>query len=484
MKHLLHFPPIDRASRMALRFFAGMLLLTLVARGTAGSAMARVTVTRASQGNIEQSVQLSAALMAEEGESIDLPVGVIVKKLLVGSGQSVKAGDALVKWDLAELNEQLEVCKVQRQQQKAQLAQLSVQQDPDATGVTEAQKNLTQTIEDGTRSIQRAQAELDSALTQSAQAQQHYEQAVAALHALQQQTDPLPDEETLAAAKQAALDAEMARDTAQAAVQATQTALEDAQQNANRSKESAQSALNQANIAFHQAKQQADLAQQASHAEIAGLKLSMDKIAEQIHLLENLIQAGGILTAPRNCQVLQCTLQEGAVCSEHNGLQLSQPDSQLLVQFSLSGDAAEKATTGTPITLFQDKHTAQATLRNLVPTDTDGTLLATAVLSDKDTSSFRPDLPVQAELVFSRTEYSSCLPVSAIREDSNGSFVLVVEEKKTAFGISNIAQRIPITVLEVASNGQSAAVSGDVSGNVIASATRAVKPGSAVRFTT
>ena len=50
----------------------------------------------------------------------------------------------------------------------------------------------------------------------------------------------------------------------------------------------------------------------------------------------------------------------------------------------------------------------------------------------------------QARLVFSRTAYSTVLPVSAIRQDTQGSYVLTVEESQTAFGIAYTARRVPV----------------------------------------
>ena len=87
----------------------------------------------------------------------------------------------------------------------------------------------------------------------------------------------------------------------------------------------------------------------------------------------------------------------------------------------------------------------------------------------------------QAELVFSRKAYDLCLPVSAIRQDGQGSYVLAVEETQNAFGISLTALRVPVTVKEVDSDGQYAAVEGSISGGVIVSSNRAVSPGASVR---
>ena len=45
-----------------VRFFALLLVLTLLARGTAGAAMASVTVQRPSSGNVTKSVRTTATV--------------------------------------------------------------------------------------------------------------------------------------------------------------------------------------------------------------------------------------------------------------------------------------------------------------------------------------------------------------------------------------------------------------------------------------
>ena len=57
-----------------------------------------------------------------------------------------------------------------------------------------------------------------------------------------------------------------------------------------------------------------------------------------------------------------------------------------------------------------------------------------------------------------------------------------MEENRSTFGISYTARRVPVTVLEVGSDGQYAAVEGTIGGSVIASSDQAVSPGSSVRI--
>lgn len=78
--------------------------------------------------------------------------------------------------------------------------------------------------------------------------------------------------------------------------------------------------------------------------------------------------------------------------------------------------------------------------------------------------------------------YDIIVPSNAIREDSNGKFVLTVKAKSTPLGNRYIAQRVAVTVL--ASNDKLTAVSGEIiqSDFIITTATKPVDAGAQVRL--
>ena len=78
-----------------VRFFALLLVLTLLARGTAGAAMASVTVQRPSSGNVTKSVRTTATVSFAGGTPFTVPAGLLVMAVPVQAGQTVKAGDII-----------------------------------------------------------------------------------------------------------------------------------------------------------------------------------------------------------------------------------------------------------------------------------------------------------------------------------------------------------------------------------------------------
>ena len=131
-----------RARRWTVRFFAAMLLLTLVSRGMAGTAMARVELTTAGPGTIVQQASASGRVSALEGETVELPAGVNVDLLAVSQGQTLRQGDTILRLNADQLQSSLDTCQVQQARLQAQMDQLLAQSPADTSGVEAAQRSL------------------------------------------------------------------------------------------------------------------------------------------------------------------------------------------------------------------------------------------------------------------------------------------------------------------------------------------------------
>ena len=470
----------QRAGRWTLRFFAAMVVLTLAARGVSGAAMPRVSLAAPNRGTIVQKASASANITAGESGALKLPVGVTVRAVYAAAGRQLKEGEAILLLDLEELQDELDSAKATRSQQEAQLARLNASTAPDGSSVTSAQQSLDRAKEDYTRTDERTAAAVDEAKASLEAAQTTRDEAAKTLEELESRTDPDPSAEELAAARGALEGAESALSGAKQAVISAETSREDSLLTAKRSVENAESSLAQANEAYSQAQAGAALTAQSNAAEAEALRLEKEKNDEKVDLLTALVEAGGLVSAPRDALLTVCALEQGQPCPEGECLQLAKEDSEMLVRFTLPAEQAEKITAGLAVTVTQGSAGAEALVRTVETDEEKGTSLVTAVLGDT-AADFKAGA-AQAELVFSRTAYDLCLPVSALRQDSQGSYVLAVEETRNAFGLSFTAQRVPVTVKEVDSEGRYAAVEGSISGGVIVSSTRAVSPGASVRM--
>ena len=469
-----------RAGRWTVRFFAAMLLLTLVSRGMAGAAMARVELTTAGPGTIVQQASASGRVSALEGETVELPAGVNVDLLAVSQGQTLRQGDTILRLNADQLQSSLDTCQVQQARLQAQMDQLLAQSPADTSGVEAAQRSLTEAKQDQQQTDQRSQAAVSQAEADLQAAADAQTQAEDALKALESQTDPAPTDQQLAEARQKAEQAAAQTEQARQALQQAQTDRQDSLLAAQRSLENAQAALDQANTAYSQAQQSAALTAQTNQAEAAALQLDMDKNQSQIQLLQSLLETDGLVVASADTQVLLCTLQQGQPCPEGTALQLAKAGSGLAVEFSLPESQAQMLAAGQQVTVTGKNRSVQAQVQTVAPADDTGSCQITVSLAED--SGLQVGETAQADITFSRTEYISCVPVSAVRQDSIGSYLLTVEQSQTAFGTTNTARRVDVNVLEVDSAGQYAALDSAPNGSIILSSDRAVSPGAAVRI--
>lgn len=153
-----------------VRFFALLLVLTLLARGTAGAAMASVTVHRPSSGNVTKSVRTTATVSFAGGTPFTVPAGLLVMAVPVQAGQTVKAGDTLAVFDAAEVDRAVNAKRAALQQARTQAAQQTAGDTADPYAAQLAQQQLERAYEethriyaDGEESVSRAQTKRDEA---------------------------------------------------------------------------------------------------------------------------------------------------------------------------------------------------------------------------------------------------------------------------------------------------------------------------------
>ena len=161
-----------------VRFFALLLVLTLLARGTAGAAMASVTVQRPSSGNVTKSVRTTATVSFAGGTPFTVPAGLLVMAVPVQAGQTVKAGDTLAVFDAAEVDRAVNAKRAALQQARTQAAQQTAGDTADPYAAQLAQQQLERAYEethriyaDGEESVSRAQTKRDEAAVTASDAE-------------------------------------------------------------------------------------------------------------------------------------------------------------------------------------------------------------------------------------------------------------------------------------------------------------------------
>ena len=152
-----------------VRFFALLLVLTLLARGTAGAAMASVTVKRPSSGNVTKSVRTTATVSFAGGTPFTVPAGLLVMAVPCRRGRPSRPGHGC-RVDAAEVDRAVNAKRAALQQARTQAAQQTAGDTADPYAAQLAQQQLERAYEethriyaDGEESVSRAQTKRDEA---------------------------------------------------------------------------------------------------------------------------------------------------------------------------------------------------------------------------------------------------------------------------------------------------------------------------------
>lgn len=455
-----------------VRFFAVLLVITLIARGTAGATMPVVTLQAPSSGTVSRNVMMNGTISYAGGTPFTLPSGLLVTSVPVQAGQTVKVGDTLATFDEEELKRAVASKQAELQQVEVQAAQQAEGDSADPYSAQLAQEQLERayaetqkTYEEGLESVERMRLKRNEAT-------QDLENARNA-----PLDDALPKSEA-EAQKQANIDA------ATAALEAAEEALYQAEKAAEDANDAAlsvaQSVEDSRNTALHALEKEEESVADQNELNRAAAAVSDANAAElqaELDALQALMKEGARYTAPQNGTVIQLNLKVGENSPKVGGL-LADEAADYTLSIPLDKDQAQQITVGTVLHVSQSKVSGDAAVQNLSETDAEGTVTATATLPQGGWNAGACN--VSATSQSSRQDF--VLPSTAIRQDGDGFFVLAAEEQNTILGLQNVLVRLPVTVLEEGDT--TTAVSGalDYDTQVVVSSDKSVQAGDKVRI--
>ena len=337
--------------------------------------------------------------------------------------------------------------------------------------VRRAQDNVTKVTDRQNEKIAAAQAEVD-------RAQEELERTRA-------EPEIGDDSEVLAA--QAALK------SAGQGVRSARRALEDTAAETEAQLLAARRAVEQAEIALESAQAQAEdqrLTQARTQEEsrrqneidAMGWRSERDTLRRRLASLEGAAALDGALAAPADGTVLSVLERPGQLQTAQTAAVLSQGDAGFRFRGSLSQEEAARLAEGDEgvLTFTQDgkSRSLDVTLDAPGAPDEKGQATVTALLPE---GTYPTGAPARLEIARRSGQYPLCLPLSALRSDGDGDYVLALREEETAMGLVQTAVRVPVTVTDRDSDQM--AVSGALSGSdaVITGSSRPVAEGDRVR---
>lgn len=470
-------PGQRRALGRAGRFFAAMLVCTLVARGASGATMAEVSLEKPASANLSDSLTASGSIEAAAPSDIEVPEGLKVTEVAAAAGQKVNAGDLLAKVDADELDRAVRAQQAQVQKQQLALEALREEQPVDSSGVDAAQTALAGAQADRDRANGRAAEAVQQAETALERAKQDEQAASDALEDLQKKPPEELEAGELEAAQLALDTARSARETAEQALASARQAAEDTALSGDRSVASAESALQSAQKSYSEAAKQAETAGKANAADAQLAQLELEEAQRLLDRLTALQQAGGCITAPAGGTLVRLDITAGQPTVASAG-QLAGQEGGFVFRATVGKEQAGQLKGGGLVNVQQDYAVGKGTIQALSPQE-DGTVQMTVRLAE-DGASWQLG-GAEASVTLSQQQYYTCLPSSAVRLGSAGQYVLVMEQRVTVLGIQNVLVEVPVSIERI--SGGTTAVSGALGpdSQVVASSSRPVSAGDRVR---
>ena len=193
---------------------------------------------------------------------------------------------------------------------------------------------------------------------------------------------------------------------------------------------------------------------------------------------------GASIEAPISGTITSVTVKAGDEAQPDTALVTMQPEGKgFTMSFSVTNDQAKRLSVGDKADLVNSWRydDMDITLSSIKPDTTDPgqkKLLTFDITGDNVTAGQTLNVSVGQK----SANYDLIVPNSAIREDSNGKFILIVESKSSPLGNRYVATRVDVEVL--ASDDTQSAINGALYGYefVITTSTQPVEAGKLVRL--
>lgn len=442
-------------------FLAVMLMFTIVSRAVSGAAMARVETVRMATGTIKHEVTGNGRVEAGREVAVYTETGQRVKEICVQEGDAVKRGDVLFTLDMDKLNEQIaetqqEMEKIKLQSEDVQNAK-ALEQQNQQTAKQRAQEDYNQAVSQGDATVTEAKRAWDEAeqalqnfINSSADAGEGSEGDASG--------DAAERETQKAALEQAAAEAKAAYDAAVSSridnIRTAARALEDAAM----AKSTPDSTAKQNDIT----RQQQELA---------------------LNKLIALKDAGGEVKATVDGIVTQVVVTTGDLTSDGAAVRLADTSEGGRLTVSVDKSYLEYLAIGSPVDLqpVGSKNViSDYTISSVTKNTQDDNLMDVTIDLPKgviETGTF-----VDATIAPKSENYTTVIPLQALRGSQNEYYVLILEEEQGVMGSELVVKRLDVEVVDKDST-SAALQEGLLTGEqeIISNSSRMIQEGSKVR---
>lgn len=510
---------------------AVMLVFTIASRVVASITVPQVTASAPSSGKIEHTVMASGTVEAGGEKAIVTEEGILVAQVNVHTGESIGEGETLFALDMDSLEDQ--IYELQNQIKKLQLENDSLKKNKaqaDAKQQLElkrAQEDYEETIAKNTVSDGKANEALQKAADAKSQAEKELNSAKDALAQAEKELNAVKEElqnvKDAAAAEQSKDTADQPKDAAdsdasgkneqdnttnstitqklqqleeavqekqntydtiqakvtekQAALDSASVALEEKQEQL----ESSTSTAEDAKKAAERAVEDAGLSADIDHTQEINA-ISLEQFQKQLEKLKTLKQQNGEITAPSSGIITKVCVETGQKTTDTAAVVMSDEQSGLFFTTTTDSKNREYLSVGDNATITGvGKETSDCSIVSL-ETSEDGSSIKVSIAMQGD--DFLPGESAQMTATRKSESYDYLVPVTAVWQENNKAYVLLLETENTVLGEQYIARKAEVQILD--KNSSYAAVSGNslsADCQIITDSDRTVGNGDVVRMT-
>lgn len=510
---------------------AVMLVFTIASRVVASITVPQVTASAPSSGKIEHTVMASGTVEAGGEKAIVTEEGILVAQVNVHTGESIGEGETLFALDMDSLEDQ--IYELQNQIKKLQLENDSLKKNKaqaDAKQQLElkrAQEDYEETIAKNTVSDGKANEALQKAADAKSQAEKELNSAKDALAQAEKELNAVKEElqnvKEAAAAEQSKDTADQPKDAAdsdasgkneqdnttnstitqklqqleeavqekqntydtiqakvtekQAALDSASVALEEKQEQL----ESSTSTAEDAKKAAERAVEDAGLSADIDHTQEINA-ISLEQYQKQLEKLKTLKQQNGEITAPSSGIITKVCVETGQKTTDTAAVVMSDEQSGLFFTTTTDSKNREYLSVGDNATITGvGKETSDCSIVSL-ETSEDGSSIKVSIAMQGD--DFLPGESAQMTATRKSESYDYLVPVTAVWQENNKAYVLLLETENTVLGEQYIARKAEVQILD--KNSSYAAVSGNslsADCQIITDSDRTVGNGDVVRMT-
>lgn len=476
-------------------FLAVMLGFTILSRGVSGASMARVETVKISTGTIDHTVTGSGRVEAGKEVAVYTESGQRVKEIFVREGQTVEEGELLFTIDMEELEEQIlearqEMEKIRLQNQDAQSAS-SVERKNRELRQNRAQEDYSQAVSQGDAQVAAAKAALD-------EAQQALEEFL---------SHPVPEAEKDGNdnGAQEAYDPDGAEGDGQGAEDQVQPKKDEESQEPESApdasaQETEKARLEQA-VSEAQAAYEAALSSRAENVKNAARELedaSQQKAADStskqneitrqqqelaLNKLLALQEAEGKITAPVRGMITNISIVTGDFTTEGTAMRLADTSKGGRLTVTVDKFYEEYVSSGSPVIITPSGNKEKIsgyTVAGVTENEEDDSLLDVTV--DLPEGVLDAGASAEVEITQKSENYSTVIPIQALREAERGYYVLVLQEEQGVMGTELVVRRLEVKVRDK-NDSKAALEDGMLTGDqeVVSSSSRPLEDGSRVR---